>query len=193
MSSYTRYLEITQFDQSAAPLRPVADYFDYGLIAVLAMAQRLHIELLPITWQATLGTLGEGGQAGIKQALVDIKTSFAFKRFHAPLNRGQDETSFQAVVSEIVALSHPIIREHPHIVRLEGLCWDIPDDNHVWPVLMFEKTEFGSLHQFASSGIGESLHVSQMLSLCFDIGLAIRDMHRNGGCCPAESALITQG
>ena len=42
-------------------MRPVEAYSDYGFIAVLALTQRLIIDLLPMTWQVRLGSLGRGG------------------------------------------------------------------------------------------------------------------------------------
>jgi hypothetical protein len=164
---------ITQFAQSAIPANPPVQYADYGFIAVLALAQRLCIDFLPITWQAALGSIGEGGEGRINQSLVNLRTSFAFKHFiraHAPI---------QNIVREMVMLSQPSIREHPYIVRLEGICWDIPQDDQVWPILVFQKAHLGDLYHFSRSGAGRNLSVEDRLDLCVDIGIAIRDMHFN--------------
>jgi hypothetical protein len=71
----------THFGASTRRGRPAKAYSDYGFIALLALTQRLEIDMLPTTWQASLGNIGQGGQAEINQALVNVQTSFAFKHF----------------------------------------------------------------------------------------------------------------
>jgi hypothetical protein len=178
ISEYDSFSTDLHSTSSATPVLPAAQYADYGFIAVLALAQRLRIDFLPITLQAPLDILGRGAQGVIYQTLINSQTSFAFKRFHK--NRQNDENkgiSFQDIISEMIVLSHPSIREHPYIVRLEGICWDIPQDDQVWPVLVFQKTHLGDLCHFAISGKGRNLRVEDRLKLCTDIGIAIRDMH----------------
>ncbi len=132
------------FGSSARPVHASEQYADYDFISLLGLAQRLHVDFLPLTWQAPLGPIGKGGQAGINEALANIQTSFAFKLYKRP-----QEHPFKEVAQEIVALSHPAVREHHFTVTLEGICWDIPEDDHVWPVLVFEKSHLGDLHIFA--------------------------------------------
>ena len=163
------------FHPSATLASPAVKYADYSFIAVLALAQRLRIDFLPITWQAPLGAVGRGGQARINQALINVQTSFAFKHFDSM----QPRYPFKDILQEIVVLSHPSIRKHQYIVRLEGICWDFTEKDEVWPVLVFEKTHFGDLHDFARSERGRSLSIRDRLELCADIGIAIRDMHAN--------------
>jgi hypothetical protein len=165
---------IKRFSGSARRVRPAEAYSDYGFIAVLALIQRLKIDLLPMTWQAGLGSLGRGGQGVINQALITIQISFAFKRFES---KGLDDP-YREVVQEMVVLRHPAVRDHPHTVHLIGVCWDIPDSNHVWPVL-FEKTHLGDLDHFVRSGNGRSLRLEDKLKICVEIGIALRDMHQN--------------
>ena len=124
----------------------MSQYANYDFIAVLGLIQRLHIPLLPITWQEGLGQIGEGGSSKVFQALVNVHMSFAFKRFHHP-----QSNPFQAILQELVVLSHPVIQKHEHIVRLEGIYWDIPSDHEMWPVLVFQKARFGDLWRFGRS------------------------------------------
>lgn len=164
----------TCFGASAISAYPGDDYSDYCFIAVLGLAQRLKIDLLPITWQAQLGLVGQS-RAKINQALVNVQTSFAFKCFdHADQSNPLRET-----VQEMVILSHPLVQDHPHIVQLIGICWDIPRDDQVWPVLVFEKTHLGDLYHFAQFGNGKDLSLKDKLKICTDVGIAIRDMHLN--------------
>ena len=163
----------TRFGASATLVYPGEDYSDYGFIAVLGLVQRLKIDILPITWQATLGHLGRGGQGEINQAQVNVQTSFAFKCFDYT---SQSDTLRQTI-QEIVVLSHPLVQDHPHIVKLLGICWDIPQDEQVSPVLVFEKTHLGDLYHFALSGKGKYLSLEDKLKICVDVGIAMRDMH----------------
>ena len=52
----------------------------YDFISFLAIAQKLEIDFLPITWQSTREAIGIGGTARIDQALLNLQTSLAFKR-----------------------------------------------------------------------------------------------------------------
>ena len=105
------------FGSSARPVHASNQYADYNFIAVLGLAQRLRIRFLPITWQAALGRVGKGGQAGIHQALINVQTSFAFKLFQRP-----QQHPFREIAQEMMALSHPVMRKHEHIITLEGIC-----------------------------------------------------------------------
>lgn len=167
-----------EFELSVKLFNSAAQPEDYGFIAVLALAQRLKIPFLPITWQALRDDLGRGGQARICQASANVETSFAFKR---SVNSDED-TPFRAIVSEMIMLSHHVIRDHPYVVTLEGICWDIPNDSQVWPVLIFEKSIHGDLLEFVQAGLGRSLSIQEKLKLCTDIGIAVRDMHSNSIC-----------
>jgi hypothetical protein len=173
-SSLATNSQTKRFSASARCVYPAEAYSGYGFIAVLALTQRLEIDLLPITWQVSLDSLGQGGQGKINQALVNIQTSFAFKHF-----KRDERDPFWEIVQEIVVLRHPVVRDHPFIIQLIGICWDIPDNNQVWPVLVFEKTHLGDLYHFARSSIGENLSLKDKLKVCVEIGIALRDMHHN--------------
>ena len=166
---------IKSFGPSATSIYTSSQYTNYSFIAVLGLAQRLRIRFLPITWQAALGPVGKGGQARINQALANVQISFAFKRLNHP-----DRDPFRATVQEMVVLSHPMIQGHEHIVQLEGICWDIPQDHKVWPVLVFQKSHLGDLYNFTRLEQFKNLSMEDRFELCADIGIAIRDMHCNG-------------
>ena len=174
-SSLASDLNTKILSPSARPVHASEQYADYDFIAFLGLAQRLHVGFLPITWQAPLGQMGRGGQAGINEALANIQTSFAFKLFKHP-----QEHPFREVAQEIVALSHPVVQKHEYIVTLEGICWDVPENDHVWPVLVFEKSYLGDLHSFAKQEKFRNLSIEDRLNLCANVGIAVRDMHLNG-------------
>jgi len=173
-----------ELGSGSRPRHSAAQYADHSFIALLALAQRLDIPFLPITWQALLDNLGEGGQARISQAMANVQTSFGFKRFrNDPTSNIDENTPFQAVINEMIVLSHHAIRDHPYVVTLEGLCWDISaDGDEVWPVLVFEKSIHGDLFEFVKAGCGSSLSIQEKLKLCTDIGIAIREELQLGTC-----------
>lgn len=167
--SYTK-----EFGPSAKSTRTSSQYANYDFLAVLGLAQRLRIRFLPITWQTGLDGIERGGQAQINQALANVQISFAFKRFHH-LN----SDLFKETVQKMVVLNHSMIQKHEHIVRLEGICWDISQDDKIWPILIFQKSHFGDLYSFAKLEKFKSLSMEDKCDLCANIGVAIRDMHCN--------------
>lgn len=79
---------------------------------------------------------------------------------------------------EVSVLGHPLVRSHPNIIRLEGVCWDVSfDEDEVWPVLVFEKARYGDLRKFISTKTGGSINWVDRVKLCADIATAIMLMH----------------
>jgi Protein tyrosine and serine/threonine kinase len=159
-----------------------------NLITFLAIAQKLEIDFLPVTWQPALSAAGAGGTAEIRQSFIHLQMSFAFKIIKdAEWVDKIDETQrsremrarFQALISEISVLGHPSVREHPNIISLLGICWDILASGCVWPVLVFERTALGDLWSFAESEAGKNVSIETKLKFCADIATAIRDLHRS--------------
>jgi hypothetical protein len=159
---------------------PKADQ-PYDLILFLAVAQYFMIEFLPVTWPQALGSLGEGGAAEVRQSPIDIQRSFAFKCIKRP----EDDittASYRVLVSELSILANPIVEVHPHIVTLLGVSWDVIDET-AWPVLVFEKAQFGNLKDFMRMEAGSALCYDKRVKLCAGVAAALRDMHSSGGFC----------
>ena len=154
----------------------------YDLISFLATAQKLRVGFSNITWQPALQAIGHGGTAEIRESLIGVQTSLAFKRVRLPLHSALEESSiFRSLVAEILVLMHPSIFEHPNIIRLECIGWDISlEQEKVWPVLVFEKSRYGDLNWFADFGAGIGMSLEQRLKLCMDVVTAIMDMHASG-------------
>ncbi|KAI1497170.1 hypothetical protein F5X99DRAFT_30200 [Biscogniauxia marginata] len=167
----------------------------YNFITVLAVSQKFNLRFLPITPQLMTSTVGGGGSSFIYDSLVSIRGSFIFKHVgnNNRLERSNAEI-FKQITSEIIILRHPGTQNHPNIMDLEGLCWDISpinpslceqrdmphrssDDFIVWPVLVFQKSEFGDLYQFARSETGRKLSIRERLNICLDVGAALAFMH----------------
>jgi hypothetical protein len=114
-----------------------------------------------------LEIVGRGATAEISQSFVNTWLSFVFKRFTLSKISEEDEhRAFEALITEASVLAHPAIRQQPNIINLEGICWDISKDGErVWPVLVFEKTEYGDLHRFIGSDVGRAMGFHEKLKL----------------------------
>ena len=151
----------------------------YDLITVLAVLQEMQLDILPITWQSARGLVGRGGTSRINEALITLQTSFAFKCVSNKQKRKFPKAKiFGTIINEIFVLGHPLLRRHPNIIELQGVCWDITS-SEVWPVLVFEKSQFGDLYNFMTMPVGRDLTTLQRIDLCVDFGSAIMDMHSN--------------
>ncbi|KAK2836994.1 hypothetical protein FQN49_006514 [Arthroderma sp. PD_2] len=175
--SCTSFWRSGSFSHSARATKPATRRLATDFIMVLAAAQQLDIDFLPITWQPALDAVGEGGTAEIRQSLIDLQTSLAFKRLLRPRSPTEREQTYLALLSEVLILGHPVIRKHAHIVALMGLCWEITHENEVWPVLVFEKSPYGDLLRFMDSSEGKSMGSEKRIKLIVDVLLAIADMH----------------
>jgi hypothetical protein len=155
---------------------------EYGFLPFLAAVQMLEIDFLPIIWDAARQGLGSGATSTVDEWLVDLKTSFAFKRVHSSSKRARREVEiYRTLINEISVLGHPSVRENLYIAQLLGICWDVSsDDITPWPVLVFEKSQFGDLYHFMTQSDGRSMGIKERIALFVDIGTAIRDMHSKG-------------
>ena len=191
MSTFQYWRSGSKFE-SAAPQKPLDRY---DLITFLGAAQTLKIDFLPIIWQPALDYIGLGATAELREASMNSQTSFAFKRprFTIPFDIGLENRLLPCMIAEISVLSHPLIRGFPNIVRLEGICFEIISEGHVFtreelfdntrgavvPVLVFEKAKYGDLHNFMTCNKGKTLVLKERLQLCIDVARAVEEMHSN--------------
>ena len=156
------------------------------LIAFLSIVQKCDIDYLPITWQPALNTLGVGASGTISQSTFITEKPLAFKRFHDSEN---PDVSFLPMMSEVLILSQPTIRNHPNIVDLEGICWEIrPSTEKAVPVLVFEKASW-DLQQFMSVREGMDMSFEDRLKMCANVGDAIMALHAYGLSIHASAAI----
>ena len=77
-------------------------------------------------------------------------------------------------------MSQPPIQNHPNIVDLEGISWEIKSrTGKAVPVLVFEKASW-DLQQFMNVREGMDMAVEDRLKICADIGGAIVALHAYG-------------
>ena len=180
--------------ESAIPQKQLARC---DLITFLGVAQKLGLEFLPITWQPALDSVGQGATAEIREAIVTTKFSFAFKRPISRFSFDSEESEnplLRCLIDEISILSHPLIRKHPNIVDLEGICWEIIAEKGmrisrevpigfsaggqgIRPVLVFQKSKHGDLYDFMVQGQGKNLDFSSRIDICIDVARAVSEMH----------------
>lgn len=156
-----------------------------NLIDFIAVAQKLKISFLEITWQPNRGGIGEGGSGSITQAFMTLHTRLAFKCVsETQKSMSPEDKIFRALIGEIIAFTHPSLRRNRGVINLEGICWDMgngkEEKEKIWPTLIFEKSPYGDLNTFLTRPEGKELNVKDRVCLCMDIAWALSDMHMHG-------------
>ncbi|KAL2812568.1 hypothetical protein BDW59DRAFT_38882 [Aspergillus cavernicola] len=180
-----------------------------NIITFITLVQKMKMSILPLTWQSDLQLLGRGGTSHVNQSLVDLETSFAFKRV-AEKDRLEktDAEIFLRLMNEVYILCNTAVMNHAYILQLQGICWDVPfrthqgsspeplQDDKVWPVLVFQKAHFGDLNTFAQRPIGQELDLAERWRICLEVGVAIAHMQSQNvihGDVKPENILIFKG
>ena len=92
-------------------------------------------------------------------------------------------------MSEVLILSQPPIRNHPNIVDLEGICWEIkPSTEKAFAVLVFGKASW-NLQQFMNVREGMDISFEDRLKICVNIGDTIMALHAYGISIHASAAV----
>lgn len=80
----------------------------------------------------------------------------------------------------MLALQHSPLANHPNIVKLKGLCWEVTDnENEVLPVLVFDQAQF-DLEQFLSLPESVEYGIEDRMFILGDISDAICALHSSG-------------
>jgi hypothetical protein len=157
-------------DKSFAHVETKADIVTY-----LSVASAWQIDIIPYTWHPNLGNIGQGQTGGIQQSIANLQTSFAFQTF----DRLKPEIAFEEAISEIQVWGGSQIRGHPNIISLEGICWNVLAPGDVLPVLVFEKTNLGSLSSFMQKN-NEGSSIETQLRIAIGIIRAMSILHARG-------------
>jgi hypothetical protein len=137
MSSFQ--LQFPGCNDSVRSVLPSKDS-QYDLAIFLSVIQKLDIEFLPVMRNA-FEAFGRAGTADIRQAVVNIDTAFAFKHASRLFDERGEVDAYRALVSEVLVLGNPAVRDHPNVIDLEGIYWEFDaKDLHLRPVLVFEKS-----------------------------------------------------
>ncbi|KAL8995132.1 MAG: hypothetical protein Q9169_005075 [Polycauliona sp. 2 TL-2023] len=174
--TYSNYSGVSR----SASILEEPDPVSYNLLTFLAAAQWREIDFLHITWQPALDIAGKGATAEIQQSLVSLAFTFAFKRFLSPSAVNETSRHYRAIISELCILGHPTVKQHPNIVKLQGICWDVISEDQAWPVLVFPKAKYGNLREFLASDEGARLTPDQCMALIAGCVQAVVFMHTLG-------------
>lgn len=179
-SQYTQFLELSNilFSHLSIEEQAVKVAHHHDLISFLALLQHGGVDLLPIKWQPALNHLGFGGTAQVNQGLINAQLNYAFKRIKVP---GRLKDEIEKWAAEVLLLSHPQIRHHPNIARLEGCCLEVLTSGKVAPVLISEKAALGDLENFMASYSAEEIPLEIWFDICLDIGSALKTIHNFSG------------
>jgi hypothetical protein len=150
-------------------------------LSFLETAQYNGVDLLAITWQSALDILGAGATAEVRQSLVNLQMSFAFKRPISRYRSVEDDTLYGWLIRETTILCHPVVRQHRNLLDLEGVCWDPSiSDKFLRPVLVFKRAEYGDSHKFMTSGEGQAMSLTDRMSFAIDVIDAVIALHNAG-------------
>ncbi|KAF3144300.1 hypothetical protein TWF594_004831 [Orbilia oligospora] len=177
---YKTFCGVKCLSSSAHVNQPLMDSDD--ILGLLAVAEHRNIDFLPFQCDNS-NPIGIGGTAKITRG-AKISTNrgdkeynfgLVFKRTQSEIEYKNRAEVFRAVLSEVYILGHPVVRHHPNISSLQGICWEIIH-NEPWPVLIFKQAPYGDLGQFMKSGI--ELEFKDKIKICWEIGNALQLMHK---------------
>jgi hypothetical protein len=95
--------------------------------------------------------------------------------------RGQKEKSRQLlelVINELQIITHRPLKLHENIIKFRGVMWEYDTDLQVWPVLVLEYADFGTLSDFQARPM--TLTLETKMNLCLDIGSGLEALHLSG-------------
>lgn len=160
---HRHYTDIVDSSSQIYPDNP--QFYFYVLLGV---AQDMQIDFLPITHQAALGELGHGSTCDIRQIFINPEFYLVFKRLHR----------LPIALNEIIIYTIPQLRHHTNILQLQGISWEVFENDYVLPNLVFEKAGFGDCGTFLNSDRGRRLSIEDRLKICSQIAAALGDLHR---------------
>jgi len=169
----------------------------YNILTCLACAQQRDIDLVGLSPFEAQGQLGQGGQSTVMQTRASVDTVLAFKK---PNSKGvgswlstrsltkRIENVYRDVATEIMALSEPGIRDHPNIIQLQAISWEVQNIRtwtfkkvpRVWPVLLMERADHGDLQDYLATKEGRELNFEDKIEFCHGIASAIAAAHSKG-------------
>ncbi len=153
----------------------------YDITTFISTAIERGVDFVPITRMAGLKALGEGATAHVAQSMINLELSFALKYIQFPHSDNPNEADIiRVALVELLALTHPQVKNHPNILALECASWDFSDSRRpVRPILVIEKSALGDLGSFFSR-FGNEVTPENRVEICADIINAVGCLHANG-------------
>jgi tetratricopeptide (TPR) repeat protein len=141
------YTDDSAIQDSSAPSSQTNTDEHNSLITLLGVAQQYRVDLLPVTWQQFLPSLGEGASGVVHQSSVLKDFSLAFKDFSAPA--ASEGIDFGAMMREIMILQSPAIQKSQNVIDLNGICWKFDKGLFgISPILVYSVGQCGNLKDF---------------------------------------------
>ena len=156
----------------------------YDLLSFLAIVENIpSLRLFDFMPNFENSIIERGLSGEIHGIVQDEGHGVVFKRFLTPHAIGSDESkiAFQALISEIIVLEHPVFKKHPNLPKLGGITWDVEIHHKLlvraMPVLVFRRSKFGNLRDYLTSRGSSRPSVWQRSQFCAEIGRAIEALH----------------
>lgn len=143
------------------------------------------------------GIIGEGAQFVVRrlvlQGVLVVRTTgrretrrskgdaIVLKRPKLAYNsrgRFSEPHVIENITQELRVLSHPYLRQHPNILDLFGIAWEVESEGSlfdIWPVLPTEYAEFGTLEDYLAWEVSRDYKTK--LQLCCDVAAGIQGLH----------------
>lgn len=156
--------------------------FHYDLLTFISLAAKFSVDFVALEWQPALKRLGGGASSTVQQGQVDANVNLAFKRAtinFSCLTESEESNTlrFKSLILELIALE--LLKDHPNVVNLLGVTWETDKETkEVWPVLLTERSIYGTLSSFLETEEGRALGCEERLKLLADIGSACLAMHK---------------
>ena len=103
------------------------------------------------------------------------------------------QEKLESVCLEILALTHPPLRDHPNIIGLLGLTWTTERETSLEPALIVELAEYGSLDKYLHS---RSLDRAAQAKICVGVAEGLDILHQCAiihGDVKCENVLVVRG
>jgi serine/threonine protein kinase len=162
---------------------------------LLALAQELNLQVLSESENARTERVGVMAGASSRVSILKLKRDIVVTPLvsqasskgqlviskHIPKGEIDDESKrYEALIRELLVISHPPIVSHPNIVNLLAIGWEDTEDrtmHKIWPTTILEYAEYGSLEDFFDlEDTDTSWDVK--LSICRDIATGLNWLHR---------------
>jgi serine/threonine protein kinase len=168
----------------------------FGFLTFISLAAVLQVNIIlhgSIGPGDRWGVIGEGGSFIVYKNLLpyvhkdqdtdklwDSGSEVVLKRSRVGAGTkgtglSQIESRYKSVSAELLVLRHPPIKEHENILDLLGITWDFEDwDKSIWPVLILEYSELGSMDAF------DFMSLEYKIQALVDIAKALICLHNCG-------------
>lgn len=146
----------------------------YDFLTFLAITQKIYD--LPFFNNHSWTTRHPVWRTGANGAIHKVGGDMVLKRFRIT-DDVNEKLAYKTLICELLVLAHPVLKHHRNIQKLFGVTWDVQtfqgSSIRAMPVLVFERSECGTLADFMSSKVP----FMQRLRFCEDIGRPIKAMH----------------